>query len=132
MTRRRSIQQPELALDDRPKRPRKRSTLGEALLERQVPVPSEEYLFAILLGRQWRFDFCWPAFKVAYEYEGGTWNGGYHVRGQGFDDNCEKYNRAQILGWLVIRGTSSTERNGQALLDLVDALRARGWKDPIL
>jgi hypothetical protein len=129
VSKRRSVQQPDLELDDRPRR-RRRPTFAEAVLARGIPVPSEEYTFAILAGRQWRFDYCWPPYRVAYEYEGGTWVGGRHVSGSGVDGDCEKYNRAQILGWIVIRGTASTERSGQALDDLEDALISRGWKEP--
>lgn len=55
--------------------------------------------------RDWRFDFAWPEFKVAVEMEGGTWVKGAHVRGKHFRSDCEKYNFAQSLGWLIFRLT---------------------------
>ena len=64
-----------------------------------------EYRFAP--PRKWRFDFAWKADKVAVELEGGTWSGGRHTRGAGFEDDCEKYNEATRLGWRVLRFTSS-------------------------
>lgn len=57
--------------------------------------------------RKWRFDFAWPKWKVAVEVEGGTWTSGRHVRGSGFQKDCEKYNNAALLGWTVMRGDSS-------------------------
>lgn len=56
-------------------------------------------------ARKWRFDYAWPAAKVALEVEGGIWvkGGGGHNRGKAFKDDLEKYNRATVLGWRVIR-----------------------------
>jgi hypothetical protein len=75
--------------------------------------------------RKWRFDLSWPALKVAFEREGGTWQGGRHVSGAGFRNDCEKYNAAQILGWIVVRGTVDMIQNGKAVADLMAALLAR-------
>lgn len=67
----------------------------------------EEHLFALEeLGRRWRFDFAWPAKKVAVEIEGGVFSGGRHTRGYGYQSDCEKYNAATMLGWKLIRLTS--------------------------
>lgn len=81
-----------------------RSTLLTALLrtnglDRMRP----EYRFAP--PRKWRFDYCWPAYKVALEVEGGVWTRGRHTRGAGFLKDIEKYNEAASLGWLVLRTT---------------------------
>lgn len=54
-------------------------------------------------ARRWRFDFACPYLKVAFEVEGGTWSGGRHVNPIGFEKDCEKYNKAIILGWKVFR-----------------------------
>ena len=53
--------------------------------------------------RKWRFDFAWPKLKVALEIEGGIWAKGRHVNPQGFILDCEKYNEASSLGWVVLR-----------------------------
>ena len=69
-----------------------------------APDPVREHRFAP--PRRWRFDFAWPAPKVAVELHGGTWSGGRHTRGQGFADDREKINTAQLDGWTVIELTS--------------------------
>lgn len=53
--------------------------------------------------RQWRFDFAWPDVGVCVEIEGGVFSNGRHTRGGGFMADCEKYNRALMQGWQVIR-----------------------------
>ena len=66
--------------------------------------------------RRWRFDFCWPQddIMLAVEVEGGTWSGGRHTRGSGFEKDCEKYNEAALLGYTVLRVTADQVRNGKA------------------
>lgn len=77
-------------------------TLWKAL---GYPAPDErEYRFST--QRMFRFDFAWPAIKVAVEVEGGTWTGGRHVRGQGYENDCVKYWHAIVLGWTVFRLTT--------------------------
>jgi very-short-patch-repair endonuclease len=75
--------------------------------------PLEEYRFAP--PRRWRFDLAWPDRRIAVEMEGGTWNGGRHVRGRGYEADCEKYNAAALHGWTVLRFTSDMIRDGRAL-----------------
>jgi hypothetical protein len=55
--------------------------------------------------RRWRFDYAWPDALVALEVEGGVFTGGRHTRGAGFLKDIEKYNRAAVLGWRVLRTT---------------------------
>jgi very-short-patch-repair endonuclease len=64
--------------------------------------------------RRWRFDFAWPSLKVAVEVEGGTWSGGRHTRGAGFEADAEKYNAAAELGWVVLRYTGGMIRKRPA------------------
>lgn len=66
-----------------------------------IPPPTREYRFAI--QRRWRFDYCWPAQKLAVEIEGGAFSGGRHTSGVGFRNDIEKYNTAARLGWTVLR-----------------------------
>lgn len=55
--------------------------------------------------RKWRFDYAFPAVKLALEVEGGVWTRGRHTRPQGFLNDIEKYNTATLLGWRVLRTT---------------------------
>jgi len=75
--------------------------------------------------RRWRFDFAIPKRKIAIEIEGGTWIQGRHARGPGMAKDCEKYNAAANLGWIVYRFTTDMVTNG-ALTDVVLRLRGRG------
>jgi very-short-patch-repair endonuclease len=67
--------------------------------------PIAEYPFA--KPRKFRFDYAFPEQRVAIELEGGSWSGGRHTRGQGFEDDCTKYNLAVQLNWRVLRYTTS-------------------------
>jgi hypothetical protein len=100
-----------------PQEKRKRSELELILLNRlvrlNVPPPVEEHYFA-LPDRRWRFDFAWPDYKLAVEVEGGSWIGGRHSRGAGFQSDIEKYNSAARLGWTVLRYTGRMIEQGPA------------------
>lgn len=63
-----------------------------------IPQPVREFKF-----KQYRFDFAWPILKVAVEIDGGTYIGGAHVRGKGYERDCKKNNLAQVEGWVVLR-----------------------------
>jgi very-short-patch-repair endonuclease len=71
----------------------------------------------------WRFDFAWVDRKIAVEIEGGTWSGGRHTRGKGFEEDCRKYNAATLHGWQVYRFTSSQVKSGEA----VKFIKSLGW-----
>jgi len=107
----------------------KKSSLEETFAlqvrAQRLPSPEREYRFAY--GRQWRFDFSWPDYKVAVEIEGGTWARGKtrHTTGQGFLDDCKKYNSAAILGWLVLRGDYKMVHDWSLLAHLERALLTR-------
>jgi hypothetical protein len=66
-----------------------------------APLPEAEFRFHPV--RRWRFDYAWPAHKLALEVEGGVWTGGRHTRGAGFVKDMEKYNEAAAAGWRLIR-----------------------------
>ena len=72
--------------------------------------------------RRWRFDFAFPAQKVAVECEGGTWTNGRHTRGSGFEKDCHKYNAAAMEGWTVLRFTSGMINSGEAINQIEAAL----------
>lgn len=72
--------------------------------------PATEYRFAP--PRRWRFDAAWPEIKLALEFEGGVFVGGRHTRGVGFQNDCEKYSEAALLGWRVLRATPGQVKRG--------------------
>jgi very-short-patch-repair endonuclease len=86
-----------------------------------MPLPVREIRFTD--ARKWRFDFAWVDRKIAAEIEGGTWAGGRHTRGKGFEDDCEKYNTAVSLGWRVYRFTSDMVTDGRALCFIEGVLK---------
>jgi very-short-patch-repair endonuclease len=64
----------------------------------KLPQPVREYNF-----HNFRFDFCWPQIKVAVEIDGGTFNGGAHVKGKGYQRDCIKSNLAHLENWVILR-----------------------------
>jgi very-short-patch-repair endonuclease len=52
--------------------------------------------------RKWQMDIAIHSHKVALEVHGGIWSGGRHTRGQGFLDDREKMNTAQMMGWRTL------------------------------
>ena len=73
-------------------------------------------------GRRWRFDFAWPGEKLAVEVEGGIFTRGRHTRGTGMLADMEKYNRAALLGWRVLRFFTDQVRDGTAIATIKEAL----------
>lgn len=74
----------------------------------KVREPEREVVFHPV--RKWRFDFAWEDVKVAVEIEGVTKFGGAkkigrHQTPRGVAGDCEKYNAALDLGWVVYRFT---------------------------
>ena len=87
----------------------------------ELPEPEREYKFHAVRG--WRFDLCWASFRVAVEVEGGTWKNGRHNRGQGYEDDCVKYNEAALAGWTLLRFTTSQITRGEAVEYIKRALK---------
>lgn len=85
-----------------------------------IPWPTQEHQFA--LPRKWRFDYAWVKEKIAIEKEGGVWTHGRHTRGQGFINDLEKYNAAQLLGWRVFRFTPKQFDSGEVNKFILDNL----------
>lgn len=110
-----------------PRQKRPPSKLEEALAAQikaaGLPEPVREHRFC---ERRWRLDFFWlrnPAVgPLAVEVEGGNWTRGRHTRGQGFEDDCAKYNRAALMGITVLRFTARTIKSGEALRLIKEAL----------
>lgn len=77
--------------------------------------------------RKWRFDFAWPAQKIAVEVEGGVFIQGRHSRGASMLADMEKYNAASEAGWKLFRYGKPHIRSGEAAMQVQRALRsARG------
>jgi hypothetical protein len=98
-----------------------------------VPDPRREFRFHP--GRKWAFDFAWldkvcseegciydSRHGLAVEVEGGTWSGGRHSRGAGFEGDCAKYNAATLMGWRVLRFTGSMVKSWEAARTIAAAL----------
>ena len=110
----------------------------------KLPEPIREYRFAAMHSggtrkgvrarlkiaglRDWRFDFCWLERKLAIECDGGTWNGGRHTRGKGYEEDCEKRNAATIQGWRVLNFTSSMIKSGHAISIIEKAFKSPRWQ----
>jgi len=89
---------------------------AEYLLQiRLAGLPMPEFEFRFHDSRQWRSDFAWPDRMLLAEYEGGIYTGGRHTRGQGFDNDCEKYNEAELAGYRLLRFTHRMVATGMAL-----------------
>jgi very-short-patch-repair endonuclease len=73
----------------------------------------KEYRFAP--PRRWRFDFAFPAWKLAVEIEGGAFASGRHTRGVGFTNDLVKYNEALSRGWRVLRVSPQMVEDGRAM-----------------
>lgn len=68
--------------------------------------------------RRWRFDFAFPAKKIAVELHGAIFTQGRHSRGAGIEGDMEKINEAQILGWDVLAFSAGMVKSGEALKTL--------------
>lgn len=78
-----------------------------------LPTFEREYRFHP--SRQWRFDFAWPARKIAVECEGGLFVMGRHNRPISMEADFVKYNAATELGWMVGRFSKRMIASGEAV-----------------
>lgn len=77
--------------------------------------------------KDWRIDIAHIRKKLAIEIEGGIWINGRHNRGAGMESDITKYNVLQLLGWRVLRFTSTSIKSGVALATIEAALKF-DWK----
>ena len=77
----------------------------------------------VIKGRRFEFDFCLPDHRILVEIQGGTYNGGRHTRGYGYDADCEKSRLAQFDNWDVIAytGRQITKENIERLIEYARA-----------
>ncbi len=89
-----------------------------------LPEPVREYRFSQLTGRLWRFDFAWPALKLAVEIEGLTHYGknadgsakvSRHQTSRGYQNDLDKYNQAVAECWRVLRFSQHQVKTGEAI-----------------
>ena len=85
-----------------------------------LPGPVSQFRFCPT--RRWRADFAYPAAMLLIEVDGGTWTHGRHVRGKGFEADCEKTSTAAALGFRVIRVTREMVEDGRAVALIRQAL----------
>lgn len=96
---------------------------------KNLPAPVQELPFDVAHGgRGWRFDFAWPAEKIALEIEGGAFakGGSRHTRGAGFREDRVKYGTAFARGWTVLSVMPEQVKSGQAVDWLTARFRAMG------
>lgn len=94
------------------------NSIGQALDTFGLPFV-QEYKFHP--SRKWRFDYAIPKIGVAIEYEGMSKNKkSRHATITGYAGDCEKYNEAALLGWLVFRFTALNEQN---MIKVLSALK---------
>ena len=67
----------------------------------KIEKPEPEHKF--VKDRRWRIDYAWPSIKLGVELEGGIYTKGRHVRGKGYANDMEKYNRMAEEGWCLLR-----------------------------
>jgi len=67
--------------------------------------------------RKWRMDIYCQELMIAVEIEGGIFSGGAHTRGAHFLSDCEKYNTAASMGWIVLRAIPTSKNNHIAECD---------------
>lgn len=78
----------------------------------------------LIPGRKWRFDFYFPKDNLAVEIEGATKYGrSRHSRGEGFEEDCRKYNAASLQGIKLLRFTTEMVIAGEAIDTVIKVLK---------
>jgi len=81
-----------------------------------------EYERPVCEDREWRFDVCFPAIRLACEIHGGQYTGGHRrgkkaLRGRAEtpqEDEYLKLSTATMLGWRVLQFTNEQVADGRA------------------
>lgn len=100
------------------------SDLEMALLTRleHAGLPLGETQYPVVVGRQFKFDRCWPSHRVAVEVQGGLWVAGAHSRGSGVERDCLKLSMAAAVGWRVLPISRAMIESGEAVRLIAEAL----------
>ena len=67
--------------------------------------------------RKWRFDWAYPQRMIAVEYEGIFSKKSRHTTITGFTGDTDKYSKAAVMGWKVVRVTALNYKNVIELLE---------------
>lgn len=136
----------EQSVKPKTRRPSKRNAGQEAfaLQCRMHRLPAPEQQWRLLKSVQkprgdgkaipnaWRFDFCWPQFKLIVEIDGGIWKpgGGAHSHPVDLKRNMEKRNDAALHGFVVLAFAPEqiTAKTRLAISFTMRTLAARGWQ----
>ena len=88
-----------------------------------LPLPVTEHRFHP--PRRWHFDFAWLEQKLALEVEGGVDARVGHAHPTNFRTDIEKYNRATLDGWRVLRVMPEhlKQEDGRAVFWIEEALK---------
>jgi hypothetical protein len=68
------------------------------MIDGGLPPPVLQYEIVDLNGETWRFDFAWPEYRVAAEYDGVDWHSGPAA----FHRDRRRGAAVQDLGWVVV------------------------------
>lgn len=83
--------------------------------------------------RKFKFDYANLRLKIAIEMEGGIYTGTGHAKTGRYLSDMEKYNKAAIKGWMVLRYAHGQEKKIAG--DVIDAIEKRrsdvAFKDDI-
>lgn len=105
--------------------PRQALSVGEETLARDLKALKINFVreYRFYPKRKWQFDFAFPDHKIGVEVEGGTSRGNSrHSRGDGFEEDCRKYNAAASIGWCVLRFTTRMVTKGEAFREIEKTL----------
>jgi len=92
--------------------------LARDIKAKKLPEPKRNYKFAS--DRNYASDFAYLEIRLLIEVEGGTWMNGRHNRPEGYEEDCKKYNLANLLGWTILRYTSEMVKSGYAIIEIND------------
>lgn len=95
-----------------------------------LPPAVWELAFDTENGREWRFDWAWPEYKVALEIQGGTFVNGRHSRGPALRKEYEKLNAALVQGWVVVHTLAGEVMTPAVTRTLHRLLAQRAPKEP--
>lgn len=96
--------------------------LGRALRDTGIKVSPQ---FCFDPTRMWRLDFAIPSLKIGIEVEGRD-----HQRLRQVKLDHDKFNRAQILGWRILRYCAQTVLTQKRLPLVVDQIKELVYNSP--